>query len=347
MDIREKRAMHNQWNVREEILNAAHRWPFIFLFFIIGSLIGFGVSYILPHFYRAEVTLHVSYNADSIFRNPDDYKNWNMEQLDVIILSENILQKTLARLTADDPYWQDISTEQLAQRLQVHWRSVGVWRLVAEDRQPERAVALAQAWKAVTLEEIAVALENAHLAQQVNDQFMATARARVDASLRASSLSQVAQALSAWRDANAQADPNQPPDNASRWRILSLVALVASDNEAGETLLAQMPVEGSTNEEYLVWIENVLAYIDAELPLIEKQLTDLTTQAETYYTQWMEINHIAYGLSMYLTVEQAGADKPIAKAVRLDSTAALVGGALGLIVWCFIWLALPVIKERR
>lgn len=347
MGIDEKIVMQNEWNVREEILRAAHRWHLIIIFIFIGSTIGFGISRILPHYYRAEVNLHVSYNADSIFRNPDDYKNWNMEQLNVIVLSDNVLQKTLAQLSSEDPYWQSVTQEQLAQQLQVHWRSVGIWRLVAEDNQPQRAIALAEAWEAATLEEINLALENATQAQQFNDLFIATARARVDASLRASTLSQVALGLSDWIDTNAQTDLNQPVDSPSRWRLLSLIALIAGDNEAGKMLLTQMPADGSSFQEYQVWIEKALAYIEAELPIVQKQLANLTSQADIYYTNWGEKNHYAYGLSMYLTVEDAGDQNIIAKAVRIDSMAALVGGALGLIVWCFIWFALPIMKERQ
>jgi hypothetical protein len=340
-------AMQNQWNVREEILRAAHRWPLILLCFIVGSLLGFGIVNILPHTYHAEVNLHVSYNADSIFRNPDDYKNWNMEQLNVIVLSENVLQKTLARLAEADPYWKDISTGELANRLQVHWRSVGIWRLVAEDRQPARAVALARVWKEVSLEEISAALNNALIAQKFNDQFIASARAKVDASLRVTALKQVSAALKEWRTSMAQTDPNQPLDITSRWRILSLVAQAAGSNITGEILLSQMPPEGSPLSAYQAWVDQTLVAIDVELPIIQQQLADLTAQSEGYYAQWGEKNHIAYGLSMYLTVEDVDHAEPIAKQVRLDSTAALVGGSLGLVIWCFIWLLLPALKDRR
>ncbi len=339
--------MHNQWNLREEILRAAHRWPLIFLFFLVGSLVGFGVSYALPHNYRAEVNLHVSYNADAIFRNPDDYKNWNMEQLNVIVMSDEILQKTLARLAAVDPYWKDISSQELASRVRVYWRNVGVWRLVAEDRQPVRAEALAQIWKAVTLEEISIALKNALIAQQIYDHFIASTRAQIDASLRATELSQVANALTTWRASTLQADPNQPLDSAAHWRILSLVSQVARMNAAGDALMAQIPPEGSLLLEYQAWVDQTLVAIDAELPIVQKQLADLTPQTEAYYAEWGNQNHIAYGLSMYLTVEDIENSEVIVKQVRLDSTAALVGGCLGLVVWCLIWFALPAIKERR
>jgi hypothetical protein len=339
--------VQNQWNVREEILRAAHRWPLILCCFLIGGLVGFGVSNILPHYYRTEVNLHVSYNADSIFRNPDDYKNWNMEQLNVIVVSENVLQKTLARLAEDDPYWKDISTEELANRLQVHWRSVGIWRLVAEDAQPARAKALVLAWKETALEEISAALNNALLAQKFNDQFYASARAKVDASLRTTALTQASAALKEWRDSIVQNDPDQPLDNTSRWRILSLVTQAAGSDLTGDILLAQMPPEGSPLSAYQDWVDQTLIAIDAELPIVQQQLADLTAQSESYYAQWGEKNHIAYGLSMTLTVEDADKAQPVAKPVRLDSTAALVGGCLGLLIWCFIFLALPALKARR
>lgn len=270
-----------------------------------------------------------------------------MEQLNVIVLSENVLKKTQARLVEEDPYWKDFSTTEIANRLQVHWRSVGLWRLVAEDSQPARAIALALAWKEAALEEISDALDNALLAQKYNDLFIATARAKVDASLRATALTQTGAALRAWRASTAQSDPSQPLDNMSRWRVLSLVAQAAGANVTGEILLKQMPAEGSPLSAYQTWVDQTLTAIEAESPIVQQQLDDLTAQAEENYTHWAEKNHIAYGLSMSLTVDDVNQAEPAAKPVRLDSTAALVGGCLGLVIWGFVWIALPALKERR
>jgi len=340
--------MQNQWNFRDEILRAAHRWPIILLFFLAGCLIGFGISCILPHYYRAEANIHVSYNADSIFRNPDDYKNWYMEQLNVIVQSDEIIKKTLERLKAEDPYWQNVSSDELAKRMHVYWRNVGNWRLVAEQRQPARAEALVQAWKTVTLEEVSLALKNALIAQQINDRFIASSRAKVETALNLTKLTQVKNALSAWRSTTQQNDPSQPIDALEHWRVLSLVTQVADLDscETGSGLMEQMPPQGSPLAQYQEWIDRAVVYIDAKLPIVQKQLDDLTSQTDASYQEWLDQNHIARGLTMYLTVESLDESTPSAKPVRRDSMAALVGGILGLIVYCFIWLALPALKDR-
>lgn len=339
--------MNNQWNFRDEILRAAHRWPLVLLFFLAGSLIGFAASYALPHTYRAEANIHVSYNADSIFRNPDDYKNWNMEQLDVIVQSDEVLKKTLQRLAAEDDYWQDISSQELAQHVQVYWRNVGIWRLVAEERQPDRAQELAQTWKSVALEEISSALDNALIAQQIYDRFIAFTRVKVDSSLRVTELTQIKNNLIDWRTSNQKSDPNLPLDRLERWQLLAWVARIADLSDAGITLMKQMPVDESPLSAYQMWVDQALVLIESELPIVQIQLEDLTLQADAAYQEWLDQNHIARGLSMYLTVESIEESAASAKPVRRESTAALVGGCLGLLLYCFIWLALPAMKEYR
>ena len=90
--------MLTESTLRDEILHRAHFWPLPFLVFLAGCLLGWGAALLWPSPYRAETTLHVSYNADSIFRNPDDYKNWQMEELNTLVLAKGTLQETLARL---------------------------------------------------------------------------------------------------------------------------------------------------------------------------------------------------------------------------------------------------------
>lgn len=339
--------MNNQWNFRNEILRAAHRWPLILFFFLAGSLIGFAVSYILPPTYRAEANLHVSYNADSIFRNPDDYKNWNMEQLDVIIKSDDVLKKTLQRLAAEDAYWQNVSSQELAQHVQVYWRNVGIWRLVAEEHQPGRARDLVQTWKSVALEEISSALKNALIAQQIYDHFIASTRAKVEISLRMTALTQIRNNFTNWRTSSQKNDPDQPLDRTEHWRLLSWAARIADLSDAGNALMNQLPAEGSPLSAYQIWVDQALIFIETELPIAQKQLEDLTSQADTAYQEWLDQNHIARGLSMYLTVESTEESAASVKPVRLESTTALVGGCLGLLLYCFIWLALPAMKDHQ
>jgi hypothetical protein len=79
-----------EWVLREEIYRAAHRWPLIVLFILVGSLIGWGIAYLLPAPYQAseEITSNAyrapedRYVAEYAGQNshPDDYKHWQMSQ---------------------------------------------------------------------------------------------------------------------------------------------------------------------------------------------------------------------------------------------------------------------------
>ena len=63
--------MSNNWNLRADILEITHRWTLPFFAFLIVSLLGIGVSFLLPSPYRAESDLYVAYIADAIYRNQE------------------------------------------------------------------------------------------------------------------------------------------------------------------------------------------------------------------------------------------------------------------------------------
>ena len=139
------------WDLRRDILDFSHYWPVTFLAFLLGSLVGIGISYLIPAPYRAEAGLSVVYNLDISPRNPDDFKNWYLEQLDVFIFSDPVIGKALESLRAQDPYWETVDLDGLRSSLHAYWRSAGKWRLVAEAPNPEQAARMVRAWEDAVL----------------------------------------------------------------------------------------------------------------------------------------------------------------------------------------------------
>ena len=99
------------WNLLDYILTATHRWYVSLAFILAGSLLGLGTSYVFPSPYRATLDLYVGLNAyrspyDSYaeylagqsFRMVDDYKNWQMDQLESFVLSDPFMTELLERL---------------------------------------------------------------------------------------------------------------------------------------------------------------------------------------------------------------------------------------------------------
>ena len=134
----------NEWNPRKEIISAAHRWYWIAASFILGALLGWLVSFIWPAPYRATMDLYVGLNANRAtrnlyitevaqesFENLDDYKHWQMSQLNALVISDEYLVETLNRLQDDDSYWQGFDVLELRQVLSVAWRNTGEWHFSA------------------------------------------------------------------------------------------------------------------------------------------------------------------------------------------------------------------------
>lgn len=149
-----------EWVLRDEIYKAAHRWPFIVLFILAGSLLGWGITYLLPSTYQASEEVSVELNAyrapedryaaeyaDTEFRNLDDYKHWQMSQLEVLVRSDAYLQETLNRLRKADSAWHAVEAPELRNMLKAYWRNAGRWRLTAENQDAGLARQAVQIWK--------------------------------------------------------------------------------------------------------------------------------------------------------------------------------------------------------
>ena len=156
----------NTINLREEILKITHRWYLILIYLLVGALVGWGSSFIWPSPHRATLDLYVGLNAyrspfDSYavelsgqtFRMVDDYKNWQMEQLDELVRSDAYLDEVITRLGAQGFTW-DGSTHDFRKNLDVLWRNAGVWHLVVDTKDPEFAANAVEIWGDVILENL-------------------------------------------------------------------------------------------------------------------------------------------------------------------------------------------------
>jgi len=338
--------MVNEWNARSEILAISHRWPVIMLFILLGSLIGAAAAYLLPSPYRAESTLHVAYNADIHLRNPDDYKNWQMEQLNIFIQSDGVLGETLLRLQNQNSVWSDTTIDDLAASLHVYWRNAGEWSLVAEAPSPDLAAELLDTWQQVILEQIEAATVHAYAVLDLSTRVDTLYLERVDTNLRISELNQTKDAIQAWMQNFDENMADSPLEARERWLLLSRAASAAGWNPQGAALLTDTPPPEAAASEYLPWLEKMLVFIDQELETLEPQSGQLTEEYNQLYGEWEEELETSRGLTAYLVVSPLDNGSHPAKPVRTTGMMAFVGGMLGLLTWALIWLMGPVRRAR-
>jgi len=202
----------NTWNPRTEILAIAHRWYWVVASILLGALLGWLASVIWPAPYRAVQDIYVGLNAyratrdlyiaevsEQQFRNLDDYKNWQMGQLNALSLSDAFLVETLNRLQSEDNYWQEVDLPELRAMLAIGWRNTGDWHFSARTEGSTQAVQAVSIWSQVVIEEVALAVEAARQMVLIDSGLQAVSTALVELETRQILLQETQSSLNEWQ----------------------------------------------------------------------------------------------------------------------------------------------------
>ena len=339
------------WNLRTELLTLAHRWYWVLASFLLGVLLGWLVSLIWPAPYRATQDLYVGLNAaratrdlyvatvaEEQFRNLDDYKNWQMGQLDALALSDAYLAETLTRLQAADATWMDVEVPALRAMLSLAWRNTGAWHFRAQADDPQRAAQAVSAWSQVVTDETTTAVAAARQMVGVEHQMRTTSRTWLDLGQRLILLQDANKTLADWMlyfDA-------QPPDAgltpAQHWLLLAQVTTAAAWNSGWSPLLEAAPALGSYPAHYQVWLSQVIALIEAELAVLPAQIASLADDYAALTAEYAALADESRALSATLEVGPIVEQPPVIEHLRPTGTLLLIGGMLGLLVGGFFWL---------
>jgi len=332
--------------LRDEIFAAAHMWPIIAASFLAGSLIGILVTFVWPSPYRATLELiigldpyrvaqdnYISEFAEVPFRNADDYKYWQMQQLNALVFSDDYLDETLSRLVDIDTYWQEVSVEELREILQVYWRNAGMWRLAAEVSKSPYAEQAVETWRDVILEKTEDSIAYAREIFLLELQLQVIRESLLKVRNRLEQLSEIEEALSQIHAELESDDKSNLLNPSERWRLLSLVSQAAGMNLGWQSLLDSFPVSNDHVEDYISWVERVMIGIGVESETLSNQIESLERESVIVLAEWEDAVQDGDGLAATLTVEKIiGLDTSV-RQLRPTYIAALVGGLLGLLVW--------------
>ena len=326
-----------EWDFRSHILTVFHRWPLIILIFGIGALLGWGVSLIIPTTYRAETDLGVYYQSDAIFRNVDDYKNWEMGQLQAAIFSDALLEQTLKQLETNDRYWKEKTISDIRVMLHVYWRNAGVWHLVAEAPKPNYAKQLVETWKKTILENVGGALSKSNDWLRLNTELQMASRLKLELLTRQSVLTQMQQVFSNWLN-SPEAKGENILDVQKRWRLYDLAARLGEQSASGKDLLHSFPPPDSSASLYSSWIQQAMGIIEAEQGSIEAQLPIVDEKINQDTQQITALSNASWGLSAYIHLDPLNAEIKPPRPIRTPALMAFVGSILALLFSSVIWL---------
>jgi hypothetical protein len=335
-----------EWVLRDEILAITHRWPVIVAFFLVGSLLGWLAAFLWPSPYRATDEIAVNLNfyrvlddrylaaySQTEFLNADDYKNWQMSQLNQLALSDEYLQETLERLRNRDAYWKRFELDGLRRILHVSWRDIGRLNLAAENSQPIYAIQAVSVWKDVILEKTGLAISRSRELFLLELQLRTIEAEEVNVRLRLEELPESRAALLIWRNQRLPEQGNEPLKSTERWQLWSLAARSAAFDPGWEALLNEIPVTSALPLDYIVWIDRLIVTIDQDIALLPGRLDRLEVERAATMTLWEKNLQEGDGLAATLVVEGISEAPPVVKKNNPGELLALIGGFLGLLIF--------------
>jgi capsular polysaccharide biosynthesis protein len=128
----------------DDIIRLLKAWKFWVLGAIVGALLGALVYYIVPATYRARATVNVDFNLEQAWPQDTDrqqfyYLERETRKLKEIAWSDDVMQVLSSGLL--------VPVEELrGGKLQLSQPAEAGWHFYADDKNPERARDLAEAW---------------------------------------------------------------------------------------------------------------------------------------------------------------------------------------------------------
>ncbi len=327
------------------------RWPWVAALVLLGALLGWAAARLAPPQYRASAELYVGLHAYRApeengrnvssyydFRNLDDFKNWQLEQLDQFARRDAVVAETLARLRAQDPAWRDVTASDLQSMLSLQWRTVGKWRLTVTAPAPRLAEQAAETWRLALLDALEAALQSSAEVMRLDAEMQALLARQAALISRSALLRNVRSALLAWRTATAARPLEAPLSPARRWALRGMAVQAAAPEAGWQALLEAFPPPDASAEASLLWSGELLAAIEAEQAALPEQRAALRNRFEALDAQYAAAEAASCGLSRNLSLEGISSLPVQARQVRSAGAWALTGAVLGMACAALGWL---------
>jgi len=347
----------NSWHLRDEILIISHRWYVILVCILMGSLLGWGISSLWPSPFRAVTELYVGLNpyrspydnyaaslAGQAFRMVDDYKNWQMGQLNELVISDLYLEETLDRLRMQDAYWEEISAQEFRGMTEVLWRNVGKWQLVVVNEDRRRASLAVETWAALVHEKVNDAIAHSKKVVALDIQMSDLAETLTELGLREGALIYVRDELTVIVDRLNSIPQNRAVSSGDHWKMLALVSQVVEWNQVWDRVLEDAPEAGSDPDQYLDWLEKINTLINDELAILPGKVSSMDETLSLVKQEYMVETEKSAGLASTLVIDEISSEAPQIEPVRQDGMMSILGGILGILSWT-LWVIFRISRK--
>lgn len=335
------------WSLIELLEEITRRWLSGVLLVLLGGIIGWGSSFVLPQGTIASADLYVGIDAYRAYKDRyvasvaqksaitqmDDYKNWQMNQLETLAFSKGFLEETQDELVAQDEYWRAIDEAGLREMLHLEWRNAGVVHLYATHMDATRAEQAVWAWRNVIDGRVDEAVEYAIQVMFIDGRLSALQEEKVDAETRLSLINVLLPQIDEIVADLEQRDAKETLSVLERWEIEALVMNAMGWNGGWEMLMAKQPADDLSPRAYTFWLEQVKALLEAEKKTLPPVIGQLAEEIETLEEGYQQAGEKSLGLSANLKVDPVTEEGVSVQRIHHTGVFILVGCVLGLLFW--------------
>jgi len=339
------------WTVRAKFTALIERWYIILLVFLISAALAWGVMHVWPPQHQATATVYLGIDINRVFDvssmatyaktepfNIDDYKNWQLSQVESIARSEEVAQKTLQKLRETDSYWSTLNTEDFQRMEVVDWWDMGTWKLRVSAATPELAEQGVEVWRLVFVDYMTELIQGAEKAFDTEGQLRAIENQVDILDSRRSSIENSREKLAGISTDISKMKSGKPVDTVTRWRLWGLVAPTADFSPVWTRLLDSFPGEDAAPQAYLVWVGKVETVLSSQQNNVEMTVNDVKEREKELTEQYLKEIQETKGLSPNLYIELSSSN-PVSHANYPDSEVALLGGVIGILVYLIVFIS--------
>jgi len=335
----------DSWNLRDEIKNLENQWYVVFLVILLGGVIGFGLSYLVPAPYRATADLYVGIDVTRVNEmeyiipfakteplNLDDYKNWQLKQVASVISSDLVLGNTLASLAAKDASWNEMTTADFRKNMDIYWFDTGVWQLEVLNSDKSQAELAVQTWLDEGFKKLSELLEVSKANAILDAQLFALAD---DIGLLKGRISRLETFLSSaddWIDIFENASPDEPLPEDLRKEIDAWILVYRKNEQYWQVPVGDLPGNTGPLSQYLSWLTSAQLVGQIDIEESQLHLASLMVEREKVLPEYHQGLEDSLGLSVNVVLEP-NLSQPTVSNVRSSGTMTLGGGILGIMVW--------------
>lgn len=338
------------WTLREKALQLLDKWYLILIAFFLSAGSAWGFMHLWPPEHKASQRVYIGIDINRVLDvsslatyaksepfNIDDYKNWQLSQIESIARSQEVAIKTLSELQKKDPYWQAVTPQKFQGMGDLAWRDMGTWRLTISAPDPDLASQGVRVWTSVFISTVSHYVDQAESAFELDGKLRALSDQQIQLTSSLETINHIQGELEKLSLELDKIDDDQRVDHPTRWRLWGWAATSADFTPMWSRILDAFPEEDQPVSAHLKWIDRVQVVLATRKEAIQVSLEKNEEIEEEITNRYLKEIQDSKGLSPNLNIE-LNASSVERHSMTPGGAAALVGGLIGVLGYLIVFL---------